>query len=272
MVRKRMLLSVMVVGVFCSASFAIAPMGPPMAGLDQGTYGVGVGYAYSDMTLEVSGPTSSAGEAVINDLQNNMYYVSLGYGISNDWEAYGAIGWADAEFPGDASAPDFEGDNGFGFAIGTKRTLAQDGDTTWGVLAQFARGKSEDHVRVTGDDQTWGNGSIELPAPLGEASSRKAEAKLEWYEIQLAMGPTVPLSEDVCVYGGPFLHFAEADLEGRGTRGSSRGEIELEQKWELGAYVGTLISLGDPNASLMAEFLYTAEGWGFGVGAMFKCP
>jgi len=257
----------MVVGMFCSVSFALAPMGPPMAGLDQGTYGVGLGYAQSDMTLEVMGGSGAGGEKVINDLQNDMYYVCLGYGISNDWELYGAVGWANAEFPGDGSTPDFDGDDGFAFGIGTKRTLAEDGDTKWGVLAQFTQGKSEDDIRTT-TSGTWGNGAISLPGPSGEDSSRKLETKLEWYEVQLAMGPTVPLSEDMCVYGGPFLHFASADLEVK----TSRDEYELEQHLELGAYIGTLISLGDPNASLMAEFLYTGEAWAWGVGAMFKCP
>jgi len=262
MVRKKMLLSVMVVGMFCSASFAIAPMGPPMAALEQGNYNVGIGYAHSDMTLEVLGPVGSAGEAVLNDLQSDMYYVNMGYGISDDWNLYGAIGFANAEFPGDAGTPDFDGDNGFGFAIGTKKTLADDGDAKWGVLAQFAQGKSEDNVRASADG-SWGNGAIDVDAG-------NHPAKLEWYEVQLAMGPTVPLSEDVCVYGGPFLHFVDGDLEIRD--GSDRGQAELEQKLQLGAYIGTLISLGDPNASLMAEFLYTGEGWGFGIGAMFKCP
>ncbi len=269
MVRKRMLLSVMVVGVFCSASFALAPMGPPMAGLEQGQYGVGIGYGQSDMTLEVSGTVDATGGggAVINDLQNDMYYVSLGYGISNDWELYGAIGWANAEFPGDGGAPDFDGDDGFAFGIGTKRTLAQDGDTKWGVLGQFTQGKSEDNVRVTSSGGTWGNGTIGVP-------SGNTPAKLEWYEVQLAVGPTVPLSEDMIIYGGPFLHFVEADLEVRSAPSvsDSRYEYELEQKLQLGAYIGTLVSLGDPNASLMAEFLYTGEAWGWSVGAMFKCP
>ena len=260
----------MVVGMFCSAALAIAPMGPPIATLEQGKYGAGIAYAFSDMTLEVSGPLTGlpGGEAVINDLQHNIYMGLLGYGISNDWDLYGGIGWANAEFPGDTGAPDFEGDDGFIFGIGTKRTLAEDGDTKWGVLAQFTQGKSEDDVRTTGSGQTWGNGAGTLPAPISPATSRKFEAKLEWYEVQLALGPAVPLSEDMVVYGGPFLHFVEADLEVKG----SRYEYELEQKWQLGAYVGTLISLGDPNASLMAEFLYTANGWGFGVGALFACP
>jgi len=270
MVRKRMLLSVMVVGMFCSASFALAPMGSPMAGPQQGQYGVGIGYAQSDMTLEVSGPDwNHGGEMVINDLQNNLYFICLGYGVSNDWELYGGIGMAGAEFPGDTGAPDFEGDNGFAFGIGTKRTLVEDGDTKWGILGQYTRGKSEDSVRVPSIGEsgypTWGNGAVDLDV------SGKAEAKLEWYEVQVAIGPTVPLSEDVCIYGGPFLHFAEADLELKDAEGY-RCEHELEQKLELGAYIGTLISLGDPNASLMAEFLYTGNGWAWGVGAMFKCP
>ncbi|MHC4570064.1 MAG: hypothetical protein ACYTE3_30440, partial [Planctomycetota bacterium] len=266
---KRMLLSVMVVGMLCSAAWAIAPMGPPAATLDQGTYGAFVGYAHSDMTLEISGPVgTNGGEAVLNDVQHDMYFVGLGYGISNDWSIHGSIGIANAEFPGDSGAPDFEGDNGFAFGIGTKRTLAQDGETKWGVLGQYTQGKSEDNVRVPpspgAPNPTWGNGSIRL------GGGGNVPTKLEWYEVQLALGPTVPLSEDVCVYGGPFLHFAEADLEVR--EGLDRDEYDLEQKLQLGAYIGTLISLGDPNASLMAELLYTGEGWGFGIAAMFKYP
>jgi len=264
MVRKRMLLSVMVVGMLCSVSFALAPMGPPMAGLEQGAYVVGAGYAYSDMTLEIAGSgITSEGEAVINDLQNNLYFITMGYGVSNDWSIYGGIGLANAEFPGDGGAPDFEGDDCFAFGIGTKKTLAEDGDTKWGVLAQYTQGKSEDNVRTT-NSGTWGNQAISVP-PGGASVT---PTKLEWYEVQLAMGPTVPLSEDMCIYGGPFLHFVDADLELRG----SRTQYDLQQKLQLGAYIGTLISLGDPNASLMAEFLYTGEGWAWGVGAMFKCP
>ncbi|MHC4433671.1 MAG: hypothetical protein ACYTBS_17665, partial [Planctomycetota bacterium] len=114
MVRRRMLLSVVVVGVFSAAAFAIAPMGPPMAPLPQGQYaGVG-GYAYSDMNLEISGPvTGAAGEAMVEDIQSNMYYGGIVYGVADGWNIYGVAGMADAEFPGDTSSPDFDGDEGF---------------------------------------------------------------------------------------------------------------------------------------------------------------
>lgn len=261
MVRKRMLLSGVVVAMFCSASFALVPMGPPVAGLEQGKYSFGVGFAQSDMNVEVSGPLTggAGGEKVINDLQTDMYWVSLGYGISDDWEIFGGIGWANAEFPGDGPAVDFDGDDGFAFGIGTKRTLAQDGDTKWGVLGQYTQGKSEDNTRSS-SGTTWGNGSISLGI--------NNQTKLELYEVQLALGPAVPLSEDVTLYGGPFLHFLEGDLEIKG----SRDEYDLEQKLQLGAYIGALVSLGDPNASLMAEFLYTGEAWAWGIGALIRCP
>ncbi|MBL7188421.1 MAG: hypothetical protein ISS70_19010 [Phycisphaerae bacterium] len=78
----------------------------------------------------------------------------------------------------------------------------------------------------------------------------------------------VPVCEGVCLYGGPFLNFTEADLEIKG----SREEYELEQRLQLGAYIGALVSLGDPNASLSAEFLWTGEAWGVGIGASIRCP
>lgn len=96
--------------------------------------------------------------------------------------------------------------------------------------------------------------------------------KIEWYEVQVALGPTVPISEDVCVYGGPFLHFVEGDLEIKG----SRQEWELEQRLQLGAYAGVLANIGDVGSlndvSVMAELLWTGEAWGVGIGAMIKFP
>jgi hypothetical protein len=269
MAGKRMLLGMVVVGVFCSAAFALAPMGPPMAGLPQGAHSVGIGFAHSDMNLEVSGTVGSTGggAAVINDIQSDMYYLCLGYGISNDWTLYGGIGTADSEFPADGSGARFEGDSAFGFAIGTKRTLAENGDTKWGVLGQISQGKSEDTITAA-SGQSFGNGSITGPFSAGARHAMK----LEWYEVQVALGPTVPISEDICVYGGPFLHFVEGDLEIRG----SRAEFELEQRLQLGAYAGVLANIGDVgslnNVSVMAELLWTGEAWGVGIGATIRCP
>ena len=272
MVRRKMLLSVVVVGMLSSAAFALAPMGPPMAPLPQGQYAAGLGYAFSDMNLEVSGPLTDlpGGAAVLNDLQVNMYYGALVYGIADDWNVYAALGLAGAEFPGDGAAPDFDGDDKFAYAVGCKRTLAKDEEsgTVWGTVFQFAQGSSEDTITTTSSAYgTWGNGAVSIPAP-SEASSRRIDAELDWYAIQLAVGPTIPLCEGVCLYGGPFLHLVEADLEVK----TSRYEYELEQHVELGGYVGLQAELGDPNVLLGAEFLWTGEAWGFGIGATILIP
>jgi hypothetical protein len=267
MAQRKLLLSVVVVGMFGTAAFALAPMGPPVAGLPQGSHAVGIGYFHSDMNLEISGPgigtSGGSGAAVLTDVQSDLYYVGLGYGISDDWALYGGVGVANAEFPADGSGAPFDGDDGFGFGIGTVKTLAEDGDIKWGILGQLTQGKSEDNVTVAAGGQTFGNGNISSPLTAG-----RHEMKLEWYEVQVALGPAVPVCEGVCLYGGPFLHFLEGDLEIKG----SRDEFELEQRLQLGAYIGALVSLGDPNASLKAEFLWTGEAWGIGIGASIRCP
>ncbi len=269
MVLKKMLLSVVVVGMISSAAFAIAPMGPPMAGLPQGQYAIGGGYAFSDMNLEVSGPFApvTPGPAVLNDVQSNIYYGCLAYGISNTWNVYGALGAADAEFPGDGLAPDFQGNHKFAYAVGCKKTLFtnEENGTVWGTVFQYSRARSEDRVTTTASGQTWGNGSINLP-------SGRPEAELQWYELQLAAGPTIPVCDGVSLYGGGLLHFLEGDLEIKYPSSSGRYEYEIEQKLELGGYIGTQVELGSPDATLSAEFLWTGEAWGFGLNVMVLCP
>jgi len=256
MEQKKLFLSMMVVGMVSSAALAIAPMGAPVAGLAQGQSAVGLGYAMSDMTVELSGPTTSGtgGDAEL-DVENTIYYVCLGHGISNEWSVYVALGMADAEINAD-SGDDFDGGTDFGFAVGTKRTLHDNGtDTKWGAVFQYCTGESDDKISRT---SSYANGHLSSVSP--------GTLEYDWYEIQLALGPAVQVNEDVCVYGGPFLHFAEADL--RHKAGGVTSEVEIEQAWELGGYIGALLNLGG-NASLSLEFLITGEAWGAGIGALF---
>ena len=260
MEKRKLLLSIMVVGMFGSAALALAPMGPPVAGLSQGEYNAGFGYAFSKMKLGVSGPVNpTTGEAVLV-VRSNMYYGCLGYGISDDWNIYGAAGVADADFNGEGNGTNFDGNRQFGFAVGTKKTLAENGKTKWGVLAQYSRGKSEDNM-IAGSGTTLANGAHSL-------SSGANDMELTWYAIQLALGPTCQVSDNVCVYGGPFLHLVEGDLDVH----ASRYEYELQQLWELGAYFGTMIYCPASNASFVAEILFTRETWGFGVGGVIPLP
>ena len=256
MERKTLLLAVLAMGAFGSAALALAPMGPPVSMLPEGQYAGGLGYAYSEMTLEVSGPLSGVtGDGELDDVQNNIYYISLGYGISDTWSVYGAVGMADAGFDADTGS-DFDGDTQSGFAIGTKRTLQDNGgNIKWGTVFQYCRGQSEDKINAIAG-QSFGNGSIGL-------SSGVQKAELDWYEIQLAVGPAVQVRDNLCVYGGPFLHFVEGDLEFPW----NNAQFDLEQRSELGAYIGALYNLKS-DITLSAELLATRDAWGIGIGAM----
>ncbi len=254
MVRKKLLVAVMVMGVFGSAAFALAPMGPPVAMLPQGQYAGGIGYAFSEMTLEVSGPITVTGDGELDDVQSNIFYINLGYGISDTWSVYGAIGMADAEFDADAGS-DFNGDTQAGFAVGTKRTLQDDGGKIkWGTVLQYCRGQSEDKINAI-SGQSFGDGSIGL-------SSGVQKAELDWYEIQLAVGPAVQVRDNLCVYGGPFLHFVEGDLEFPW----NNAQYELEQRSEIGAYIGALYQV-KADTALSAEILTTNDAWAIAIGA-----
>ena len=260
MKQRRLWLGLMVVGMFSSAALAITPMGPPVAGLAEGQYAVGLGFALTDQTLEVSGPigTGLTGDAELDDFSSTMYYGCIGYGISDVWNIGLALGMADAEFSADSSGDDFDGDSEFGFGVVAKRTLHDNGtDTKWGTIFQYCTGESSDSITRS---STYGNNSF--------GAGPSYDLELDWYQIQLALGPAVQVNEDVCIYGGPFIHLFEGDIRVDSTSPSGDYEVELEQAWELGGFIGMLLNLGG-SAQLSLEFLITGEAWGAGIGAMF---
>jgi opacity protein-like surface antigen len=151
--RKRMLLLVvalMVAGLWSSAAWALRPMGPPVAGLEQSQMSVGFDFSWSEMNLETDGGTT-------DDVESLAYLANLGYGIADNWEAFIRLGIAGVEI----DDQDFSGDNQFAYGFGTKVTIAEGDPLTWGGLFQMDWTKSEDE-------------GIEIDA----------------YEIQIAAGPT----------------------------------------------------------------------------------
>lgn len=175
---KRMLLLVvalMVAVLWSSAAWALRPMGPPMAGLEQGQYSVGFDFSYSKMNLEADGGTAE-------DVESLAYLANLGYGIADNYEAFIRLGLAGITV--EDPDKDFEGDNQFAYGFGIKGTFAEDDALTWGGLFQMDWTKSED-------------GDVEIDS----------------YGIQIAAGPTYQM-EGMSLYGGPFLHFVGGDVSG----------------------------------------------------------
>jgi opacity protein-like surface antigen len=141
MEKKMLLVAVvlMVVALAGSAVLALAPMGPPTAGLKTGQFRVGVEYAHSDVDMELDGEK-------LDGVTSNMIFANLGYGIMDDWEAFVRLGVANAD------VEDFSGDYGFALGLGTKVTFLKQENLNWGALFQINWLNSEDDVELDAYD------------------------------------------------------------------------------------------------------------------------
>jgi len=276
MEKKIALLAVALIVVFVSNSvvLALVPMGPPKALLGQDRWDIGIEYANTTMDLEATGdvteiwaiPGGPFFEKVkhnINDLKSNIVLARAGYGINDDWDAFVRVGVVDAKDEieqtyddGDPSVTykGFDGSFGLAWGFGTRATFWQDEEVSWGGLFQV----------------TWlepGDSSIDLagdPAFSGDA-------EIDIWEVQIAIGPTLRLDDNFRVYGGPFLHFVNGDLDISGEtdigfRVFTEAEGDIEEKSQFGGYVGAHLDV-DENTSCCIELQFTGDAWAIGLGA-----
>jgi len=278
--KKQLAVVVVVVGVFCSAALALPPMGPPRGTLRQGQFGAGFEYGYSDMDLEYSwkekitavntaDPTDTHSESgkdsgKAEDLKSNMLFGNIAYGIVDNWEVFVRLGAADMEIE-----DDLEFGYGFAWGFGTKATFFQDGDITWGVLAQVTWFDPDD------EDISFDEEIDDVEVDLS------GSVEIDWWEVQIAVGPTWQVGDTLCIYGGPFLHLVDGDLNEKATGSvdvegetfdvTYNGAADLQEESVFGGYVGGQWDLAQ-NASLYAECQFTGDAWGVGVGGIFRLP
>lgn len=267
-----------------SSALALAPMGPPTAGLNQGQFRAGAEYGYSEMDLEIDPKYDPDG--TILDLESNMFFATLGYGVMDNWEAYIQLGVANAEFDkvkwSDDPTADkwgFDGDYGFAYGFGTKYTFWEQMEgLTWGVLFQMKWINSEDTLKGRdvdpGEGDTW------------EIEDWSANIELDYYEMQIAVGPTWQAMDGLCVYGGPFVHIVSGDLDDKwnetfavydnpqGTGDplvgpfvdAGKESADLEEESTFGGYVGAQFDVTE-QMQAFAEVMFTGDAWGLGIGA-----
>ncbi len=265
--------ALMIVSVSNPVVLALSPMGPPKAMLGQDRWDIGIEYGHQTMDLEAIGNvidttdgfvTIRKGKHNINDLKSNIVMAKAGYGINDDWDAFVRLGLADAKgdidriFP-DGATPDnykgFDGSFGLAWGFGTRATFWQDDEVCWGGLFQV----------------TWlepGDSSISLSGdPVFSGT-----AEIEIWEVQIAVGPTWRVDDNFRLYGGPFLHFVNGDLDlsgqtvdmGSDIRVEASGDIEEES--QFGGYAGAHLDV-DENTSCYIECQLTGDAWAIGLGA-----
>lgn len=276
--RRLMITIVVVVGVCVITSVAVAlpPMGPPMATLKQGQWSAAGEYGYSKMDLQADAKWSTTGPGLaesgkesttLKDFKSSMFFANLGYGVSDNWEAFLRLGAADVKM-----LDGFDGGYGFAWGFGTKATFFRQGEVTWGGLFQMTWLNPGDDKLTDTETFAVGEGQVDVTI--------SGKGEVDWWEIQIAVGPTWQTG-NLCIYGGPFLHFLNGDYDEKltGTLTNpgdviSKVTADIEQDSEFGAYVGAQCDLGNwiQNASWNANLQFTGDAWAFGTGVIWRLP
>jgi len=263
---KKLLLLAVVLVVCSSVTFGFDPMGPPVAGLQEGQWSAGAEYSWSKMNIKAihgrytgMGPEAMAAYD-IRGMEMQKFYGNIGYGISNKWEAFLRLGVAsdDADLGGcwgDHYSGEFNTDSAFAFGCGTKMTLHEsNADLKWGALAQVS----------------WTNpdGKVRTDYPI------EGDLELRFIEVQLAVGPTYRVTEGVWIYGGPFIHFIDGEMNVRetsidGSPSDDKASYDLEEEANYGGYVGLQLECTE-DVSICFEWMHTDEADGFGFCGIWR--
>jgi len=242
-----------VAGLCGPAALAFDPMGPATAGQrGLGRAGIGVEHSWSKMDFEAEGISSL--DILTDTIENNEIkktYVNLGLGTSDNSEVFLRLGVGETDPDRGDNTDNIGGyigksDESFLVGGGAKFTLCKKENVQWGLLAQMS----------------WTNLDFDQKSYTINGHSATLSTDADFFEVQIAAGPTVELCDALSVYGGPFLHFVGGEFEIDGTIDGSASEItsDLEQESILGGYVGLQLDVGK-NVDLTAELQGTEAGF-----------
>ena len=268
----------MMVMVCNSVVFALSLMGPPKALLGQDHWDIGIEYTHQTMDLDAIGKVtetmpefdsviSRKDKHNIDDLKSNVIMIKAGYGINDNWETFVRLGLADVKgdlehiFPDNAVPDDYRGFNGnfgFGWGFGTRATFWQEDEISWGGLFQITWLEPDDSsIGLLGDPGFTGYAEIDIR------------------EVQIAVGPTWQVDDNIRIYGGPFFHLVDGDFDINGRTVLEGTEIimktsgDVEEESQFGGYVGTNLDVNE-DTSCFIECQLTGDAWGIGIGIAWR--
>jgi len=264
--------ALVMIGFGDSSAFALDPMGPPTAGLEQGQFRAGVDYSYSKMDIELTdgtfveyldGVLFDSGEATtftLKDFKASKAYVNLGYGLADNCEAFLRVGGTQGRF-GDSIWIDSEQfDSGSDLAVGggIKATFFEEGGLKLGALLQGSWAEYQGQL----DSPNWTGPDF---------------VEIDMAEFQMAVGASYTWEGIVSVYGGPFFHFVNGDLDDTvGASITGLGELlNSEYSWDInedsvfGGYVGAQLEVAE-GCSVNVEYQKTAAADAFGASILWR--
>lgn len=272
----------LIVAMMSTSAFGVGFIGTPTAELDQGQWNVGFNYTYMSMDLAKSSysesgqfydaagdpqgdPEPDSGKVLINDFNIQRYYGTIGYGVTDVWEAYVQLGIADVKAKikgdGDSEWDGFNFDNDFAWGWGTRYTFYEQDNVRWGASLQM-------NWLSTSWDDKWTEDEDEEGEVI--TWSCKENFDVDSYDLLIAVGPTVDMG-GWNLYGGPFFYMLSGDLDRTEVCTSEmgtwreKGSLDLEEDGNIGGFVGAQISLKE-NCNLTTEISFTGDGMALGAG------
>jgi hypothetical protein len=94
-------------------------------------------------------------------------------------------------------------------------------------------------------------------------------------QVQIAVGPTCRLTEQLSIYGGPFLHLVNGNLDDRFSEWTDEGLLTSHYSWNvqedsiLGAYIGAQVDLTD-NCCFSIECQLTSAAEAAAMGLFWR--
>ena len=262
---KRTIITSISLLLLTTTVFALDPLGPPMATPNKEQFIAGLEYLYSEMDLHADSLTVATPlgnlqfpSAELKAIKMNKFYLNILTMFDHNYDLFLRLGITDINPDKSKNQDNLAGsigdsDSGFTFGGGLRTTLFQsaDGKEKWGLLAQlsFAQCDFANKTYLV-------NGSDVLIS----------KTTLDMFDIQIAAGPTYQISDKLSVYGGPFLHFVQGEIElsGKVNDTNVKDSSEIEQLSKFGGFIGLSTDLAK-NTKFNIEFQLTddAQAAGF---------
>jgi hypothetical protein len=267
------------IGVLGSVALAGAPLGVPIAALEEQEWAVGVEYGYEKGGLEgfgsgvrtIGGVPAYFVESVdIDDLATRMVFGSLAYGVCDNWDLFLRVGAADgrgnirvqgAPPGGSLERSRYNSNYGVAWGIGSRATFCHWGPWRFGGLVQatWFDAKCSDFLSTDPDaaDTVFAGSS-----------------DLEFWQTQVALAAVYQI-DTLRFWAGPFLQFVEGDMDRSGRvfvsgvdDGSFQGSTDIGETSQFGLHAGVDWEV-TARINCRMEGQLTRDGWLLGIsGAM----
>jgi hypothetical protein len=249
--------SILMVLLSTSQVYAFDFMGPTTSKLkNSGQPSAALEYFTSDMEIAADDPQELGGlsSGAMKDIEFNKTSANFALGIGGGSEIFLRWGLTEIEpKKGDdiGNLTNYLGtsDERYLIGCGAKWTLINGQKANWGLITQFS----------------WADYVFDRKSYTIEGFDVDFSMDIEIVEVQLAIGPTLQPTENLAIYGGPFLYFLNGDSDLEGLKDSLPFSIsaDLEQESILCGYIGMQLAVIE-NFEFNIEYQTTLESHGAG--------